>query len=242
MSVRGVLAIFVACITAAGAQELAAAHTSGAQDRLTDRARNQRSWHMDHALDNTMIGKSAIDLTAHRTNMCSINDQEAINTLQGGNVDNSFPAVSADCAHDALDLVNGIEPAAFHKCLSGHLGPVSVGCSDCFAGAAQYGFEYCKQQCMLSWCSTECLECAAGFHTNRCTGFNPPQPTACAAPLVEELSAQAFPSVISPVALIGVFAGTVIVAVLAAIIALLRRSEERQATAAEEPLLVTVVC
>jgi len=109
---------------------------------------------------------------------CSADDKQKINSQPAGSADGSFPKTTSDCGKGALSIWSGINKDTFNQCLQGRY-QISESCSTCYYNAAEYGFHNCKSACLFSWCSSSCLNCAKGYDTVGCAGFDGPEPTAC---------------------------------------------------------------
>merc|ERR1712050_755424 len=101
--------------------------------------------------------------------------------MGGGSRAGSFPAEVAKCGNHAFRWFR------FHKdtmatCIHEKSG-ISSHCASCFGEAGQYGFDHCKAQCVLNWCSRSCLGCTSKSNsdTERCVGLSiaVPQPDTC---------------------------------------------------------------
>jgi hypothetical protein len=109
---------------------------------------------------------------------CNADDQTKINAKGPGNKDATFPGTCSTCAHQACGIF-GCNKDTFNKCLTSKLEITST-CSDCFADAAQYGYDNCKLACFASWCGKACLDCTAKDSAIRpCIGFDAPHATEC---------------------------------------------------------------
>lgn len=183
------------------AEELAVSQNNQIQEssldiaagRMAEKLAKRRHGSFDHRdLDKTTLAKSqSVDLdktTLGKSNSrnvvsamvnsgaCSLNDEKAMWALGSGTEDGSWPTVCNNCAHFALNIFTGIDPTEFNTCLTGHVA-VSTRCSTCFAEASQYAYNECKLECLNSPWTDACQNCAAGFDTQRCAGFDLPQAT-----------------------------------------------------------------
>eukprot|EP00413_Alexandrium_margalefii_P001658 CAMPEP_0204512610 /NCGR_PEP_ID=MMETSP0661-20131031/1046_1 /ASSEMBLY_ACC=CAM_ASM_000606 /TAXON_ID=109239 /ORGANISM="Alexandrium margalefi, Strain AMGDE01CS-322" /LENGTH=183 /DNA_ID=CAMNT_0051517735 /DNA_START=28 /DNA_END=580 /DNA_ORIENTATION=+ len=144
------------------------------------RAHPGRATEMASRASLLLIASASLLLSARRAaaGACGAGDQAAINAKGGGDDDGHFPKITSDCGHKALNIFSGIDEDKFNTCLTGEVN-ISKGCSDCYWKAAEYGYKSCKVSCLRGWCSKACLDCAKGFDTVGCAGFDGPNPTPC---------------------------------------------------------------
>merc|ERR1711957_906919 len=102
---------------------------------------------------------------------CSATDQAYIHAHKGSDA-SSIGQSASDCGHAAYSIWHGFSKQKFDTCLKGKT-QVSDTCTDCYAGAGQYGVDNCKLACFSSWCSSSCLSCTAKYlgDLKQCTGF-----------------------------------------------------------------------
>lgn len=105
------------------------------------------------------------------TEACTDWDVTAAQAAGGGNTNNSFPWLCADCSLLSWTLSKGFQEKSFASCLSRKLN-ISIECSMCFAGASKYQYKNCKSQCLPHFCSSFCLGCKTPYASTleRCTG------------------------------------------------------------------------
>jgi len=146
------------------------------------------------ALESKAAGKVALESKANstvpstktvskhtvQTGKCTAGDKAAMEALGGGNAKTSFPGLAAKCGKKAFGL-SGVSKETFLDCFldDARLTPT---CGECFIGAASYGVQHCAMKCMLSWCSSACLQCAQSYRAGpllQCVGFSSPEAEAC---------------------------------------------------------------
>lgn len=122
----------------------------------------------------------SMSLTGATTSACTGDEQHRINALQGGYVAGGFPRITDDCTKAAISVFRGILKDKFSTCLMQKVN-ISAGCSYCWWGSGQYGFDHCKLQCLGSWCSKKCLDCVSPALPGivACAGISGPGPTKC---------------------------------------------------------------
>eukprot|EP00443_Scrippsiella_acuminata_P032682 CAMPEP_0115219680 /NCGR_PEP_ID=MMETSP0270-20121206/27049_1 /TAXON_ID=71861 /ORGANISM="Scrippsiella trochoidea, Strain CCMP3099" /LENGTH=179 /DNA_ID=CAMNT_0002633697 /DNA_START=52 /DNA_END=588 /DNA_ORIENTATION=- len=127
----------------------------------------------------------AFSSAAADTGKCSTADVASMEKAGPGHSSGAFPKLAADCGSTSWSLVRGFNQEKFGQCLAGSA-DISSDCASCFAGNGQYGFDNCKVACMVSWCSSACLECTAGYQERlvACAGSEPPAATSCDRPSI----------------------------------------------------------
>jgi len=119
------------------------------------------------------------------TGACTDADEAKMNAAGGGDGDNNFPGMCAECGEVSWNVFTGFEEDKFSECLVGKIS-ISDACAMCFAAAGKYGFDNCKKACFsTTWCSESCLSCSLypyQDNLDQCTGLNKstiPQPIVC---------------------------------------------------------------
>jgi len=132
------------------------------------------------------VTRTPLDDLSHAIKSSGACTDEDVATMQaagGGNSDNNFPGMCADCASTSWSAFFGFVEEKFAFCLV-HTINISDGCAMCFAGMGKYAYDNCKKICLDDWCASPCLDCVEPYQTtlDQCTGHDNteiPQPTPC---------------------------------------------------------------
>jgi len=110
------------------------------------------------------------------TGACTSDDLSKINALPSDTSVASFGGVSATCGREAYSIFSGkFDSDKFNSCLASKVG-ISIGCSQCYAAAGEYGADNCKVKCLEGWCKEDCLSCTSSAQSTAATCSGHPNP------------------------------------------------------------------
>jgi len=111
---------------------------------------------------------------------CTPEDLSIIDAAGGGHEEGSWTKMNADCGSASWGIFGGMDTAKYKACILAKR-PITERCATCFSDSGRYGFDHCKLPCLMSWCSTSCLQCSDHNMENvdRCAGQQVPRATVC---------------------------------------------------------------